>query len=411
VKKLKNSIPLLLILALFTSTITLLSPVAAQFYTILYLDPSITTDGPPSPATFDLSVKVRWAFDLYGFEFKLKYDPSVLTATDIYIGEWFFTKVMDLGYGEPQEWNRDINNIVGCVWYAVSMPLGCPEGIDITGDLAIISFNVVGDAATVLDLDDTILGNVPDPGVPGGGERIEHLALDGYFSNVGLVPVASIKVSESTPEEKEKITLDGDTSMSYDPINDPIVSYAWDFGDGSTGTGAIVEHSYGHDGTYTVTLTVTTELLKSDIASATIVVTNPTANLVKRGVWPEHRNYNATADENSIEDWEDPWIVRKFQTLSAMVKNLAPTPTDVKVVFNIYYADTMTAYKLGIKTYQETLDPGAETIITYDMWPPPIGMYYVTARALYWDNVVNNWVPGARVRSCGFTVVESFTGV
>jgi PKD repeat protein len=37
----------------------------------------------------------------------------------------------------------------------------------------------------------------------------------------------------------------------------PIASYGWDFGDGTTRTGAIVRHTYAEPGTYRVTLTVT----------------------------------------------------------------------------------------------------------------------------------------------------------
>ncbi len=37
----------------------------------------------------------------------------------------------------------------------------------------------------------------------------------------------------------------------------PIVSYAWDFGDGTTGSGDYTWHFYPGPGTYTVTLTVT----------------------------------------------------------------------------------------------------------------------------------------------------------
>jgi PKD repeat protein len=45
-------------------------------------------------------------------------------------------------------------------------------------------------------------------------------------------------------------------AASYDP-DGTIVSYAWDFGDGSTGNGMRATHSYAAEGTYTVSLTVT----------------------------------------------------------------------------------------------------------------------------------------------------------
>ena len=47
-----------------------------------------------------------------------------------------------------------------------------------------------------------------------------------------------------------------DATASNDPEG-PIASYAWDFGDGSTGTGVTPAHTYTADGTYPVKLTVT----------------------------------------------------------------------------------------------------------------------------------------------------------
>ena len=47
-----------------------------------------------------------------------------------------------------------------------------------------------------------------------------------------------------------------DASDSADPDGE-VVDHAWDFGDGSTGSGAEVEHDYGAAGTYDVVLTVT----------------------------------------------------------------------------------------------------------------------------------------------------------
>ena len=53
---------------------------------------------------------------------------------------------------------------------------------------------------------------------------------------------------------EDQVSFDG--SASYDPDGDAL-AYAWDFGDGSSGTGAQPTHTYAADGTYTVSLTVT----------------------------------------------------------------------------------------------------------------------------------------------------------
>jgi streptogrisin C len=63
-------------------------------------------------------------------------------------------------------------------------------------------------------------------------------------------PVASFTYSATGT------SVDFNGSGSYDP-DGSIVSYAWNFGDGTTGSGAFVNHVYPYEGTFTVTLTVT----------------------------------------------------------------------------------------------------------------------------------------------------------
>jgi hypothetical protein len=61
------------------------------------------------------------------------------------------------------------------------------------------------------------------------------------------------------------VTFDG--SGSYDSDGGALL-YAWDFGDGSTGAGAIVKHAYAQAGEYIVTLTVTDDELETDTNAA-----------------------------------------------------------------------------------------------------------------------------------------------
>lgn len=75
-----------------------------------------------------------------------------------------------------------------------------------------------------------------------------------------------------TGEEGSVISFDG--GGSSDPDN-AIVSYAWDFGDGSAGAGQTAEHRYTDNGTYQVTLTVTAD----DGSTSTVTTSASVANV------------------------------------------------------------------------------------------------------------------------------------
>lgn len=60
---------------------------------------------------------------------------------------------------------------------------------------------------------------------------------------------------------------------SLDP-NGTVTSYAWDFGDGSTGSGASVSHTYAQDSSYSVTLVVTDNDGLVDSVATTATVSN-----------------------------------------------------------------------------------------------------------------------------------------
>jgi PKD repeat protein len=65
-----------------------------------------------------------------------------------------------------------------------------------------------------------------------------------------------VLISPSEGKVGVAVTFDGSQSQ---PGGSPIASYVWDFGDGTTGSGATVAHLYATPGTYQVTLTLTGE--------------------------------------------------------------------------------------------------------------------------------------------------------
>ncbi|HSC28224.1 MAG TPA: PKD domain-containing protein [Vicinamibacterales bacterium] len=74
-----------------------------------------------------------------------------------------------------------------------------------------------------------------------------------------------------------------DASPSEAPLQSPIVSYRWEFGDGGSGTGKAVSHTYDFPGSYAVTLTVTDAFGRQASSSRLLIVqpgTPPTAAVV-----------------------------------------------------------------------------------------------------------------------------------
>ena len=99
------------------------------------------------------------------------------------------------------------------------------------------------------------LGDSGDDNVFGHGriDAAKAIALaQGFQAN--QIPVSVIAATPLEGEAPLNVAFDGATS--YDPDGE-IISYSWEFGDGSYGSGALADHTYGSAGTYTAKLTVT----------------------------------------------------------------------------------------------------------------------------------------------------------
>lgn len=89
---------------------------------------------------------------------------------------------------------------------------------------------------------------------------------------LNAAPAASFTATPATGTAP--LTVQFNAGASSDP-DGTIASYAWDFGDGDTATGATATHTYATAGVYVALLTVTDDEGTSDTTDQTITVTAP----------------------------------------------------------------------------------------------------------------------------------------
>jgi len=152
-----------------------------------------------------------------------------------------------------------------------------------------LSFNLSNAAAVNVSVDGTLVaGNVASspvsltaPSTP-GAFVIEVSALDASGSALGVADSVSLTATEmimnmapiaSFTSTASGLTAGFNAAGSSDPDNGPqALSYAWDFGDGTNGTGVSPSHTYASQGTYSVTLTVSDgEDIDTSTASVTVM--------------------------------------------------------------------------------------------------------------------------------------------
>ena len=112
-------------------------------------------------------------------------------------------------------------------------------------------------------------------------QSITLLVLSAGSAPVNRPPVASFTVTPAGGTAP--VTVNFDASASSDP-DGTIASYAWNFGDGGTGAGKTIAHTYTAAGSFTATLTVTdnggaTAAVSNTIGVTTVTVPVAPANL------------------------------------------------------------------------------------------------------------------------------------
>ncbi|HEX9089842.1 MAG TPA: PKD domain-containing protein, partial [Anaerolineales bacterium] len=90
------------------------------------------------------------------------------------------------------------------------------------------------------------------------------------------VRITDVPVSGLVAQNDSPTVLGGITTVTASIVNGTGVTYSWDFGDGSSGTGQITTHKYTAAGTFTATVTATNSA--GDVAATTQVTIVPADN-------------------------------------------------------------------------------------------------------------------------------------
>ena len=141
--------------------------------------------------------------------------------------------------------------------------VGAPSGASINGSTG--EFTWTPDAAQ--DPGDYFFKvRVTDDGSPGLWDE-KKIAVTVYDNK----PVASFDATPNPAACNQSVDFNASDSSHGRPDRS-IVSYAWDFGDGTSGTGKTTTHTFDHFGSFTVALTVTDNNIPSKTASVSTLV-------------------------------------------------------------------------------------------------------------------------------------------
>ena len=177
-------------------------------------------------------------------------------------------------------------------------------------------------------------------------------------------PVAAFTYSPEEPLKNRPVTFDASGST---PDGGTIISYTWDFGDGTNATGVIVDHSYANNGTYLVTLTVTDdeELTDSTTCNVTVSIKHDVAVL-----------------SVSIPREYKPVYAGFLTKIAIVVKNNGTEPESFNVT--AYYDDNTIGTPLtvvNLPPLDQAPENEKERKVYWDTRDVPAGEYTITAIA------------------------------
>lgn len=175
------------------------------------------------------------------------------------------------------------------------------------------------------------------------------------YNTFGCRDTMAVKISgEFTPSitTSENNIFCAPHSVTFTNNNTPSVSAIWNFGDGTTGSGDVVNHTYLLPGTYVVSLNVTLPSGCNGIVNDTIVISQPTANFnYNAGLFCNNQTINFNTNASNIDSlvW-DFGDGTSYHSISSNVSHIYNTGGMYIPVLTVYFTGGCSAILTGTDT-------------------------------------------------------------
>jgi hypothetical protein len=207
----------LLLLGAFTSKSTVsvenvnYATMSGSTSTLVYVDPEVSVGAVGQ--NFTININISNVTDLYGWEFKLGWNTTILNVIEVHEGP-FLKNVADTFF------TYKVNSTAGYIIADCTL-LGIVPGASGGGTLATIEFHVESKGDSVLDLFDTILINSNEQTIP-------HSAIDGYYyTSMHDISIIRLEASKTTVNVTVKnngaYTETFNVSVYYTLMADPLI--------------------------------------------------------------------------------------------------------------------------------------------------------------------------------------------
>ncbi|MBI3804575.1 MAG: beta-propeller fold lactonase family protein [Nitrospirae bacterium] len=214
-------------------------------------------------------------------------------------------------------------------------------------------------------------------GVPGlinynTGVKYDRIAVYGVGN---LFPTARMTATPTSGAPPLAVQFNGGTSSDPDG---KIASYIWSFGDGASGTGAAVQHTYSNAGSYTAKLTVTDDQGATASTQTSIVVGSDAASIPRFA-------YAANSGSSDVTMYSvDPatGLLTKLGSIASGSQpySIAVDPKGRFVYAGNFAANTVSMYRIDQSTGRLTSVGTAQTGTSpYSIAVDPTGQFAYVA--------------------------------